>query len=128
MGEGTGDGIDAAVLPASSPHRSVQRSVEMGIIRRDGQEFHPRGEGEISPCRRGSGRPPTMVGRPRAGYWITRPQTPYATTHRGGPLGKFGSPGMMGADDGQVPPCRDETNLTPHPPPPHTTSLLGGYT
>ena len=29
-----------------------------------------------------------------------RTQTPYATTPRGGPLGKFGSPGMMSADDG----------------------------
>ena len=88
----------------------------MGIIGRDGREFRPRGEGEIRPRRSGGGRTPNMVGSTNEGVWITGPQTPYATTPRGGPLGKFGSPGMMGADDGRAPPRRDATNLNPSPP------------
>ena len=47
----------------------------------------------------------------------TGPQSPYATTPRGEPLGKFGSTGMMSADDGRAPSCRDATNLNPPPPP-----------
>ena len=88
----------------------------MGIIGKDWQEFRPRGEG--GGCTRGSGggRPPTMVGRPHAGARRTGTQTPYTTTPRGGILGKFGSLGMMGDDDGRAPPRRDATNLTPPPP------------
>ena len=47
----------------------------------------------------------------------------HATTPRGRPLDTFGSPGMIGSDDGRVPPIRDATNLTP-PPPPHSTIAL----
>ena len=89
----------------------------MGIIGRDRQEFRLQGEGGICPHGSGGGRPPNMVGRPCAGAWRTGPQTQYFTTPRGEPLIKFGSPGMMGADDGQAPPRRDATKLTP---PPHT--------
>ena len=97
----------------------------MGIIGRDGREFRLRGEWGIRPRGSGGRRPPTMVGRPCAGAWRTGPQTPYAITPRGGPLGKFGSLGMMGAYDGRAPPRRDATNLNP-PPPPCTPSPLGG--
>ena len=123
-GEGKEYGVEAAELPVSSPLRHAQRSREMGVIGRDGQEFRPRVEGEILPCRSGFRRPPTMVGRPRAGDCRTVTQTPYTTTPRGVPLGKFGSLGMMGADDGWAPPLRDATNLTP--PPPHTFPPRGG--
>ena len=88
----------------------------MGILGRDGRKFSLRGEGEICPRRRGGGRPPTMVGRPHARAWRTGPQISYATTPRGVPLGKFVSPGMMGADDGRTSPRRDATNLNPRPP------------
>ena len=114
-GEGTGNGVEAAALPALSSRGRAQRSREMGIIGRDGWEFLPQREGGIRPCGSGGGRPPTMVGRTRAGAWRTGPQTPYATTPRGGTLGKFGSPGIMGSDDSQEPPPRDATNLTPPP-------------
>ena len=63
----------------------VQKSGDMGIISRDGQEFLPWREGGVLPHGSGGGRPPTMVGRPRAGAWRTVPQTPYATTPRGDP-------------------------------------------
>ena len=96
----------------------------MGIIGRNGREFRLRVEGGIRPRGSGGGRPPTMFGRPRAGAWRTGPQTPYATTPRVGPLGKFGSPGMMGADDGCLPLHRHATNLTP--PLPRKPSPLGG--
>ena len=43
--EGTGDGVEAAALPALSPRGRVHRSGEMGIIGRDGREFCPQGEG-----------------------------------------------------------------------------------
>ena len=100
----------------------------MGIIGRDGRKFRSRGEGGIHTRGSGSVRPPTMVWRPCAGAWRTVPQNPYATTPRGGPLGKFGSPGMMGDDDGRAPPHRYATNLNPPPPPPPplTPYLLGG--
>ena len=97
-GEGTGDGIETTAIPAPSPRGRAQRIGEMGIIGRDGQVFRPWGEGGIHPCRSGGGRPPTMVRRPHKGAWRTGTQTPYATTPRGGPLGKFGSPAMMGAN------------------------------
>ena len=48
------------------------------------------GIGGIHTCGSGGERPPTMVGRPRAGACKTRPQTPYATTPRGGNLGPRG--------------------------------------
>ena len=96
----------------------------MGIISMDEQEFRPREEGGICLCGSGGARPPTMFGHPHTGAWRTGHQTPYATTLRGDPLEKFGSPGMMGADDGREPPSRDTTNL--NPPPPCTPSPLGG--
>ena len=37
--------VEAAALPAPSLCGLAQRSREMGIIRRDRQEFRPRGEG-----------------------------------------------------------------------------------
>ena len=95
----------------------------MGIIGRDGRELFPGGEGMICPRIRGGGRPPTMNGRTHAAAWRTVPQTPYATTPMGGPLGKFGSLGMMGDDDGRAPLHRDATNLTP---PRHTFPHKGG--
>ena len=98
----------------------------MGIISRDGQEFRPRGEVGVRPRVSGVERPPTMVGHPCAGACRTGPQTPYATTPRGGPLGKFGYPGMMGDDDGQAPLRRDVTNLTPPLHPPHTSPSRSG--
>ena len=66
-----------------------------------------------------------MVMHPRAGAWRTGPQTPYIITPRGVPLGKLGSLGMMGDDDGRAPLRRDATNLTP-PPPLHTFPPRGG--
>ena len=63
----------------------------MGIIGRDGRAFHQQGE--------------------RAMDWVTGTQTPYANTSGGGPLSKFGSLEMMGADDDRAPPHRDATNL-----------------
>ena len=123
-GEGTRGMVEAMALPAPSARGRVQRSGYMGITGRDGREFRPSGEGGISPCGSGGGRPPTMVGRPHTWAWRKGPQTPYYTTPRGLPLGKFESPGMMGADDGRAPPLRDATNLTP--PPPCTPSPLGG--
>ena len=93
----------------------------MGIIGRYGGEFRPRGEGGVRPQWSGGRRPPTMVGRPHAGSLRTGTPTPYATTPREVPLGKFGSPGMMGADDGREPPHRDATIINPPPPSP-----LGG--
>ena len=59
----------------------------MGIIVRDGQEFRLWVEGGIRSCRRGGGRHPTMVGRLSTGACRKEPQTPYATTPRGVPLG-----------------------------------------
>ena len=88
----------------------------MGIIGMDGQEFRPQGEGGYCPRGSGGGIPPTMAGHPHAGAWRTGPQTPYAITPRGGPLGKFGVPGMMGADDGRAPQRMDATNVNPPPP------------
>ena len=122
-GEGMGNGVEAAALPTPSLHRRVQKSGDMGIIGRDGWEFRMRGEGWIHPRVRGGGRHPSIVGRPHTGSWRTGPQTPYATTPRGGTLGKFWSPEMMGADDGRAPLRRDATNLNP---PPCTPSPLGG--
>ena len=122
MDEGTGYGVETAALPAPSPRGNVQKRGEMGIIKKDGREFRLRGEGGILPHGSGSRRPPTMVGRPRAGAWRIIIQNPYATTPRGGTLGKIGSLGMMGADDGRSHPCRDATNLSP---PPRTPSPLG---
>ena len=118
MGEGTGDGVEAAALPTPSVRGHAHRSRDMRIIGRDGQEFRPGVEGGIRPHGSGSGRPPTMVGRPHTGAWRTGPQTPYVTTPRGRLLGKCGSLGIMGADDGREFPRRDTTNLTPPPPPP----------
>ena len=91
----------------------------MGIISRYGQEFHPKGEGGIYPHGSGGGRPPAMVGRPLAGAWRTGTQTPYSTTPRGRPLGKFRSPWMMGSENGRATPRRDATNLNPPPPSEH---------
>ena len=122
MGEGIGDGVEAAALPAPSPRRRVQRSWEMRINGRDGQEFRLQGEGGGCSHGSGGGRPPTMVGRPHTGAWRTGLQNPYATTPRGGPLGNFVSLGTMGADDGRSPLCRDATKLNP---PPRTPSPLG---
>ena len=78
----------------------AQRSREMRIIGRDGQEFRPQGEWGVCPHRRGGGRPPNMVGEPHAGAPRKGLKIPYTTTPRGGPLGKFASLGMMGADIG----------------------------
>ena len=83
--------------------------------------FHFHG---ISPCGSGGRRLPTMLGRPHAGAWIKGPPHPHVTTPKGVPLGKFGSPWMMGPYDGQDPLCRDATNL--NPPPPCTPPPLGG--
>ena len=122
-GEETGDGVEATVLPAPSLRGHVLRSGEVGIIGRDGREFCLRGEWGIRPRGSGSRRPPTMDGRPHAGAWRTGPQ-PHTPLPQGrGPLGKFGFPGMMGADDGWAAPRRDVTNLTP---PPRTLPPLGG--
>ena len=109
------------MIPALSLSGHAQRSSDMGIIIRDVQELCLRGLGGICPRGSSSGRPPTMVGRSRARAWSTVPPLiPYTTTPRGGTLEKFGSPGMMGADDDQAPLCRVGNNLTPPPPPPHT--------
>ena len=75
----------------------------MGIIGRDGQELRPLGEGGIHTRGSDSVIPPTMIGRPCVGAWRAGPQTPYTATPRWVHLGKFGSPGIMGADDGQAP-------------------------
>ena len=106
--EGTGDRVEAMALPAPSSRRRAQRSREMGIIGRDGRKFYLRGEGGIRPHGSGSGISPTMAGRALSGDWRTGPQTSYTTTPRGGTLETIESPGMMGADDGRAPPCRDE--------------------
>ena len=83
MGEGTGDGVEAAALPTpltgivgNVKRGRVQRSGQMGIIDRDGQECRPWGEGGLRPSRSGSGRPPTMVERPCAGASRTGPLPP----------------------------------------------------
>ena len=85
----------------------------MGIISRYGGAFRPRGEGGGSPPRKRWRKTSHYGWAPHAGDWRTGPQTLYFITPSGGPLGKFGSPGMMGADDGWVPPRRDATNLNP---------------
>ena len=123
-GEETGDGVEAAALPAPSPCGHAQRS------KVDGD--HQQGWSGILSEGRGGGSSSWKRQRKTLHYgmvilcrsWRTRPQIPYATTPRGGTLGKFGSPGMMNADDGQDPPRRDGTNL--NPPPPCTTSCLRG--
>ena len=104
-GEGTGDRIEAMVLPAPSPRSRTQRIREMAIIQRDGQDFRPRGDLGTRLCGSGGRSPPTMAGRPRAGDCITGPQTPYSVTR-------------------WAPPRRDATNLTP--PPAHLPPLGGG--
>ena len=84
-GDGTGDGVEAVALPVPSPRGRAQRIVEMGVIGRDGQEFHPWEEGGNCPQGSGGGRSPTMVGSPHIRAWRTGPNTPYATTPRGDP-------------------------------------------
>ena len=69
--EGAGDWVEAVALPTPSPYGRMQRSGEMGIIRRDGQEFCPQGEGGIRTRRGGGGRPPNMAGRHFAEAWRT---------------------------------------------------------
>ena len=81
-----GGRVEAVALSVPSLCGRVQKIGETGIIVRDGKEFCPRVEGGIRPRRSGGGRPPTMSGRPCVGSWRTGPQTPYATTPRGGPL------------------------------------------
>ena len=53
-----------------------------------------------------------MVGSPHAGA-LTRGPPLHATIPRGEPLENFGSPGMMGTEDGLAPPRRDATNRNP---------------
>ena len=67
----------------------------MGIIGSDDQEFRLRGEGGIRPRGSRGVRPPTMVGRPRAGDWQEHTFIP-----EGKPVESFGLPGRM--DTNQV--------------------------
>ena len=77
-----------------------------------------RGErGGFIPTEAAAEDPPLWSGALTQGLGEQDPPLPYTTTPRGGPLGKFGSLGIMGADDDRAPPRRDANNLnlrTPH--------------
>ena len=67
-GQGTGDRLEAAVLPAPSPRGLLHRGAGRwgSLAGMDGNSI--RGErGGVRPRVSGDGRPPTMVGRPHVG-------------------------------------------------------------
>ena len=70
---GKGDGVASAALPVPSPHRRAQRSGEMEIIGRDGQEFRPRREGGLSPRKRRRKTPHYGRAPPRRGLENSTP-------------------------------------------------------
>ena len=92
--------VEVAALPAPSPcglaHRGARR---WGSSAGSGGNSVRGDRGVFVPAE-AAAEDPTMAGRPRTGNWRTGTKTPYAATPRGGPLRKFGSSGMMVADDG----------------------------
>ena len=84
-GEGTGDRIEAMVLPAPSPRSRTQRIREMAIIQRDGQDFRPRGDLGTRLCGSGGRSPPTMAGRPPCRRLYNRTPNPILCHSLGAP-------------------------------------------
>ena len=118
------DRVEAAALPVLSPRGLMYIGVgRWGSLAGMGGNSVYGESGGFVPAEVVAEDPPLWSSAHAQGIGEQEPLTYTPPPLGGESLGKFGSPGMMGDDDGRAPLRRDATNLNP---PPRTTSSLEG--